>query len=146
VNRPSADKSYATRLLEGKRIFIVEDDVTNLAIASVLLKQEGAIVGFERWGVNTLNTLRLMVPIHVILLDLNLEHGVSGFDVFDRIRADPQFADIPIVAVSALDPSLAMPTARKKGFTGFISKPIDFIQFAAQIATIVRGEQVWHSV
>lgn len=133
-------------LLQGKRIFIVEDDITNLAIASVLLKQHGAEVGFERWGSNTMNLLKLMSPVDIILLDLNLQHGVSGLDVFTTIRKDDAFAKVPIVAVSALDPSLAIPQAKQKGFSGFISKPIEFNLFAEQIATVINGGEVWYAV
>jgi len=139
----SNNKAHQARLLSGKRVFIVEDDITNLAVISTLLKHEEALVGFARWSSNTLGSLKLMSPIDVILLDLNLDHGTSGFDVFDHIRADPQFVNVPIVAVSALDPSLAMTEARKKGFAGFISKPVDFSRFADQIASILKGEQVW---
>jgi two-component system, sensor histidine kinase and response regulator len=131
------------RLLSGKRVFIVEDDITNIAVISALLKQEQAQVGFARWSANTMVSLNLMAPIDAILLDLNLDRGTSGFDVFDRIKANPQFTNIPIVAVSAIDPALAMAEARKKGFAGFISKPVDFSLFAKQIASIIDGIQVW---
>ena len=131
------------RLLSNKRVFVVEDDITNIAVISTLLKQEEALVGFARWSSNTIGSMTLMAPIDVILLDLNLDHGTSGFDVFDRIRADKQFAKVPIVAVSALDPALAMSEARQKGFAGFISKPVDFSLFASQVASIAKGEQVW---
>ncbi|MBN1428108.1 MAG: response regulator [Anaerolineae bacterium] len=134
------------RLLSGKRIFVVEDDVTNLAIISTLLKQEEALVGFARWSSNTIGSMTLMAPIDAILLDLNLDHGSSGFDIFDKIRANKQFDKVPIVAVSALDPALAMSEARKKGFSGFISKPVDFSCFAEQIAAVANGEQVWFAV
>lgn len=142
----SESKKKSTRLLEGKRIFIVEDDVTNLAIASVLLKQHGAEVGFERWGANTMTLLKLMSPVDIILLDLNLQHGVSGLDVYDTIRKDEAFAKVPIVAVSALDPSLAIPQTKKKGFSGFISKPVEFNLFAEQVAKVIDGGEVWYAV
>jgi len=47
------------------------------------------------------------------------------------------------VAVSAMDPSVAIPQARQKGFSGFIAKPIDNRLFPQQIAQIIEGEQVW---
>jgi CheY-like chemotaxis protein len=146
LEKPSGSKKSSARLLEGKRVFIVEDDVTNLAIASVLLKQHGAEVGFERWGANTMNLLRLMAPVDIILLDLNLQHGVSGLDVYATIRQDEAFANVPIVAVSALDPSLAIPQTKKKGFSGFISKPVEFNLFAEQIAKVIDGGEVWYAV
>lgn len=146
LEKPSESKKKPSLLLEGKRIFIVEDDVTNLAIASVLLKQHGGEVGFERWGANTMSLLKLMAPVDIILLDLNLQHGVSGLDVYDTIRKDEAFAKVPIVAVSALDPSLAIPQTKKKGFSGFISKPVEFNLFAEQVAKVIDGGEVWYAV
>jgi CheY-like chemotaxis protein len=139
----SANPNNHTRLLSGKRVFVVEDDITNIAVISTLLKKEEALVGFARWSANTIGSLKLMSPIDAILLDLNLDRGVSGFEIFDRIRANAEFSTIPIVAVSAIDPTLAMTEARKRGFAGFISKPVDFSLFASQIASIIEGKQVW---
>jgi CheY-like chemotaxis protein len=79
----------------------------------------------------------------LIILDLMLKDGVSGFDVFQRIREMPQYAQIPIVAVSASDSAVALPRARALGFSGYISKPIDEALFPKQIAQIIAGEQVW---
>jgi CheY-like chemotaxis protein len=129
-------------LLKGKRIFILEDNAGNLAIATVYLESQGAIVKFERRGVNTAQLIMNHLPIDLILTDLMLPKNASGFDVIDQIRQVPELAKIPVVAVSAADPDVAMPIARKKGFAGFISKPITprIIQY---VADALSGKQVW---
>jgi CheY-like chemotaxis protein len=146
MNLQNANGRDPTKPLKNRRIFLVEDDVSNLAIALALLQKAGATVGFSHWGGSTMSKLLLMAPLDIILLDLNLEHGVSGYDVFDNIRQEPQFADVPVIAVSAMDPSIAMPEVRKRGFSGFISKPIEFTLFAEQIATVIEGNEVWYAV
>ena len=78
-------------------------------------------------------------------LDLMLKDNVSGFDLYDEIRSLPKYADVPIVAVSAIDPSIAIPKTRAKGFSGFIAKPIDSHLFAKQIAALLEGEQIWYA-
>src|SRR4051812_44326036 len=112
--------------LNNKRIFIVEDNANNRAVMQTILEQHGARVAFERWGRNTAEELKRFAPVDIVLLDLMYPNQVTGFDVFDRIREEPQFAFVPIVAVSAMDASVAVPKTRAKGFAGFISKPIDF--------------------
>jgi CheY-like chemotaxis protein len=129
--------------LQNKRIFIVEDNLANRAIEQMILERHGAKTAIERYGTDTIEKLKAFAPIDVIVMDLMLPEGVSGFDVADSIRQMPQFSHIPIVAVSASDPAEAMPKARKKGFSGFISKPIDFDTFPKQIARIINGEQIW---
>jgi two-component system, sensor histidine kinase and response regulator len=132
-------------ILRGKRIFITEDNLTNRSVMQLLLEHEGAIIGFERFGRETCERLRAFAPVDIILLDLMFPDNISGYDVFDRIRAFPEFAAIPIIAVSATEPSVGVYTTQAKGFSGFISKPIDRRLFAQQIATVLDGEEVWYA-
>jgi two-component system cell cycle response regulator DivK len=132
--------------LKGKRIFYVEDDVGTKAIAQLILEQAGVQFAFERWGnENTIAKLRAFMPVDLIMLDLMLAHKVSGYDVFDAIRREPEFGHIPIVAVSAADPSVEIPKTRSKGFAGFIGKPISLRLFPQQIAELIDGGQVWYA-
>jgi CheY-like chemotaxis protein len=129
--------------LKDKRIFIIEDNLQNRAIAETLLHQQSAVTAFDRWGVDTIHKLELFAPVDIILLDLMFPRGVTGYDVFQQIRNHEQFAHVPIVAVSASDPNEAIPQTRDMGFAGFIAKPIDFVKFTQQIATILAGQEVW---
>ncbi len=132
--------------LKGKRIFYVEDDVGNKAVAQLILEMAGVLFAFERWGTeNTIAKLRAFMPVDLIMLDLMLAHQVSGYDVFEAIRREPEFGHIPIVAVSAADPSVEIPKARDKGFAGFIGKPISLRLFPRQIAELINGGQVWYA-
>jgi two-component system chemotaxis sensor kinase CheA len=131
-------------LLENKQVFIIEDNLQNRIIYQIALTNEGAHVSFEPWGNRALLQLRVLREVDVIILDLMLAGGISGFDVFDQIHADPEFKHIPIVAVSASDPAHSLPKAQQKGFSGFIAKPINGGLFPGQIASILNGEEVWY--
>ena len=130
-------------LLDGKRIFVVEDDSSNLAIIRTILLRQGASVPFDAWGKGAIETMRRSLPIDVILLDLALPRGVSGYDVYDEIRSIPELEKVPVVLVTAADPSTEMNRARDKGMSGFISKPIKYGSFAQSIAAVLAGEPVW---
>ena len=131
--------------LEDKRIFMVEDNQGNAAIIQMLLEQSNARVFRGRWGgTETLDLLEKYSPIDVILMDLMLPNGVTGFDVFHMIREQPEMVDIPIIAVSASDPSSVLPKVRATGFAGFIAKPVDFTHFADQILAVLNGTDRWH--
>lgn len=133
-------------LLKDKQIFIVEDNLQNRVIFQMALVRHGASVEFERWGRYVLSRMQSSSQdFNLIILDLMLADGVSGFDIFDTIRSIPKYATIPIVAVSAMDPAIAIPKVRLKGFSGFIAKPIDSYLFPKQLASIMDGEQVWHA-
>lgn len=129
--------------LRNKRVFLVEDNLANRAIMQILLEQNGARTSFERWGKDTVSKLRKFMPVDIILLDLMFPDGVTGYDVFDEIRAHPEFDHIPIVAVSASDPGSAIPKTKRKGFSGFITKPVDYDRFPDHIVSIMNNEPIW---
>lgn len=134
----------AETLLKGKRIFIVEDDAGNLAIASTYLQLAGAITKVDRFGITTVEAIQRVLPIDLILMDLSLPNGISGFDIVKQIREVPCLAQIPVVAVSAGDPDSAIPRAMQLGFSGFIAKPIG-PRFSQFIASVCAGKPVWQA-
>lgn len=135
----------AASALRDKHIFIIEDNTENRLIFQLIFMKHEAQTGFDRWGTEALVRMRNVTQIDVIILDLMLSDGASGFDIFKQIRSVPRFADTPIVAVSAMEPAIAIPKAQKLGFNGFISKPIDKALFPMQIASIIEGEEVWYT-
>ncbi len=131
-------------LLKGKRIFIVEDNPQNRVVFQMALIMPGARVDFERWGKDSLQMLKGIGSVDLIILDLMLYNGVSGYDIFDQIRAVERFQSIPVIAVSASDPSTALPETQRRGFSGFIAKPIDMELFSEQVAKVLAGEKIWY--
>ena len=132
-------------VLEGKRILIVEDDVTNMAVYQATLKRSGAVVLQDNRNSDTINMLRQFLPIDIILLDLMLRHSINGYDIFDGIKRDPELAHIPVLAVSAADPGIEMPKAKERGFAGFIGKPLNPFEFPQQVAACIAGRGIWHA-
>lgn len=130
--------------LRGKRVFYVEDDLKNLTLTQAILEVAGATFTSERWLKNTtLAKLRAAQPLDIILLDLMYPNGVTGYQIFELIRADAAFNHVPIVAVSASDPAVEIPRLRQVGFNGFIAKPITLHTFPKQVAAAIAGEAVW---
>lgn len=131
--------------LSSRRIFVVEDDVTNMAVIVMLLRQSGAMVTQDPWNANTVDLIMSHQPIDAILLDLMLRNGISGYDIFTQLRKHEALAEIPVIAVSASDPAIEIPRVKELGFAGFIGKPIAMNRFAAQIAACISGQPVWET-
>lgn len=132
-------------MLTNRRIFIVEDNLENRMVVQMILMSQGVQSEFDRWGNHTIKKLKDFMPVDVILLDLMFPMGVTGYQVFDQIRRYEEFDHIPIVAVSAANPSEAIPKCRQKGFAGFIPKPIDDELFPEQLAGIIEGKALWQA-
>jgi CheY-like chemotaxis protein len=130
-------------LLINKNIFIVEDNSVNRVIYQIALGKNGANLFFDQWGREAVDKLVQMKKIDLIILDLMLPNGESGFNVYEKIRAVPNYDKVPIIAVSAAESATAMSQAQKLGFSGFIAKPIDYQLFPKQIVQIIAGESIW---
>lgn len=133
-----------SEFLKGKRVLVVEDNPMNRAVFTIFFASHEMNVVFDYFGKDTPNRLAgLQHKVDFIILDLMLPAAVSGFDVYDEIRAVPDYANIPILIVSAADPSTAIPRAQALGVNGFISKPINDELFPSQLEAILRGENIW---
>ena len=132
-------------MTDGKRIFLVEDNPANSAVARTILERFGHITFFDRWGDTSLERFKHSLPIDLVLMDLMLPDGVSGYVIFDLIRGIPGCEKIPIVLVTAADAAREMNNARNRGFNGFIAKPIKIHTFPQYVGEILAGKQVWVS-
>lgn len=130
-------------MLKGTRIFIVEDNVRNMAIYSVLLRKMGAEVFQDHWQHNTIESMCRVLPLDIILLDLMLKQNISGYDIFSEISRHDILSKVPVVAVSAADASIEIPKAKEMGFSGYIAKPIQAFHFPGLIKQVLAGENIW---
>jgi DNA-binding response OmpR family regulator len=73
-------------------------------------------------GALVLETVR-QVHADLLILDIMMP-GLSGFEVFDRVREDPDIRNMPVLFVSAATPQFEQEFAQR-GITDVISKPFD---------------------
>lgn len=110
-------------VLEGKKVLIVDDDIRNIfAMTSVLERFKMHVVSAE--GKDAIETLNNTKDIDVVLMDIMLP-TMDGYETMRAIRKNPEFAELPIIAVTAK----AMKGDREKclaaGASDYISKPVD---------------------
>lgn len=115
-----------------KKILIVEDNDTNLYLATYLLEQNGHQVVGARNGFEGIATAIAEQP-DLILMDMQLPE-MDGYEATQQIKATPEISHIPIVAVT----SYAMLGDREKvlaaGCAGYIEKPIVPETFVSEVA------------
>jgi CheY-like chemotaxis protein len=87
----------------------------------------------------------------VILLDINLP-GISGFEALDILRADPETAHIPVVALSANAMPRDVEKGLRAGFFHYLTKPIklnellDTVRLAIAARRDPNPENIEHSL
>src|ERR1700742_2345462 len=79
-------------------VLFVENDAVALTMYQKRLQREGFHVEIAEDGIAALRVLSEMTP-DVVVLDLMLPK-FSGRDVFDYMRADPQFKQVPVIIFS----------------------------------------------
>ncbi|MGE5236789.1 MAG: response regulator [Acidobacteriota bacterium] len=119
----------------GLTVLAVDDDPVALDLISRSLAKEGIAVVTALGGEEGLRLARELRPA-VITLDL-LMADMNGWSVLDRVKSDPELADIPVIVLTILD---AERKAFALGASDFIAKPIDRTRLAAVIARHQRHD------
>jgi CheY-like chemotaxis protein len=83
------------------KVLAIDDDPVAIKLIETVLGEEGFTVVAALSGADGVRAARTERP-GLIILDL-LMPGVDGFEVVDRLRADPSTAEIPIVILTAKD-------------------------------------------
>jgi CheY-like chemotaxis protein len=76
----------------------------------------------------------------LVLLDI-LMPGGSGLEVIERLRADPELADTPVVVVSAFASESDRLAAHDAGANGFIGKPFDPEELGALVEELLASRR-----
>ena len=120
----------------GSLVLIVDDEYIGRETLQSVLEGEGYELEMAENGFQAIEMARKLLP-DVILLDVMMP-GMTGFEVCQRIRSDPQIAEIPIIILTALDDRESLLNALKAGADDFISKPFDRYELRARLLGITR--------
>lgn len=119
-------------------ILLVEDNERNRKLVRTILEFRGHEVIECEDGAPSLELARAHRPA-LVLMDIQLP-TMDGITALGRLRADPDTARIPVVAVTAS----VTPGEREKvvaaGFNGYVAKPIDVGTFGDMVDRHVAGK------
>lgn len=125
------------------RAIAVEDDEGSALLLQAILRRSGMDINTHPTGERFLEFLHsLPTPPNLILLDINLPRK-SGIDIIHELRSDPVFAEVLVIAISAVDPITYVPILKEAGFNSFLRKPVSREHLPKQIQRIIEGEAIW---
>ncbi len=116
---------------EKGNILLVDDQPQNLKLLSDLLEEQGYEVQQAINGVVALSAIALSIP-DLILLDIHMPE-LDGYTVCQRLKANPQTQDIPVIFVSALDEAWDKVKAFSVGGSDYITKPFKVVEVLARV-------------
>ncbi|MGF0536401.1 PleD family two-component system response regulator [Agrobacterium sp. ES01] len=118
------------------RILVVDDIPANVKLLEVRLIAEYFDVLTADNGPRALEICS-QTQVDVILLDIMMPE-MDGFEVCERLKADPRTAHIPVVMVTALDQPSDRVRGLKAGADDFLTKPVNDLQLISRVKSLVR--------
>jgi len=117
------------------QVILVDDEPDSLNLIAEMLALRGAEVYRAAGGAEALALLK-GVALTVIVVDLSMPRP-DGWDVLAAIRANPQLAGVPVVAITAFYSDRVEDEAHRAGFDGFCPKPIKSDEFMRLLQNLI---------
>lgn len=105
------------------RIIYAEDDELVGELVQATLIDAGHAVGVVGNGRDALEVVQQRRP-DLLILDISMP-GMTGTQVLDQIRLDPQLYDLPVLMLTARRSQTEEDIALKAGATEYLRKPFD---------------------
>lgn len=121
------------------KILYIEDNPLNMRLVRKLLRSFGYTMIEAIDGASGLKMVRQEQP-DLILVDVNLP-DIDGLEITARLKADPDFAHIPIVALTANAMHGDREHCLNAGCDGYIAKPITRQELHNTIAHLLSSAQ-----
>ncbi|MDB5351480.1 MAG: diguanylate cyclase [Planctomycetota bacterium] len=122
------------RVLAGKKVLIVDDDIRNIFALTSILDWRNMVIVSAETGRGAIEILQAQPDVDVVLMDIMMPE-MDGIDTMRAIRKFPKFSSLPIIAVTAK----AMKGDREKcieaGAWDYLSKPVD----TEQLLSVLRA-------
>ena len=105
------------------KVLIVDDVISNVLLLKVLLTNEKFKIVTAGNGTQALEQVKKENP-DLVLLDVMMP-DISGFEVAQQMKADPEMSEIPIIFLTALNSTADIVKGFQVGGNDFISKPFN---------------------
>jgi PAS domain S-box-containing protein len=125
--------------IQGARILLVEDNALNQLVAINLLKRVGCLIEVAQHGQEALEWLA-RATFDCVLMDLQMP-VMDGYEATTRIRANPDWAGLPVLALTASVMPEDRARALKAGVDTLIAKPVRATEFYAALLRYLAGRR-----
>jgi len=130
--RELLDLHQSDKVLAGKKVLIVDDDMRNIfALTSVLEEHQMTIVSADN-GRDAIRLLKSERDIDIVLMDIMMPE-MDGMETMHEIRKIPELRNLPIVAVTAKAMKGDRERCIEAGAWDYLSKPVDSQQMLATL-------------
>ena len=122
------------------RVLVIEDNVSNMKLATFLLESAGHTVLAATDAEAGLATARAERP-DLVLMDIQLP-GMDGLQATALLKADAETRSIPVIALTALAMKGDAERIQSAGCDGYIGKPMAYKDFLTTVERFVPAAAV----
>ncbi|MER5280697.1 HAMP domain-containing protein [Streptomyces sp. NPDC002809] len=123
----------------GEKVLIVDDDIRNVFALTSVLEQHGLSVLYAENGREGIEVLEQHDDVTVVLMDIMMPE-MDGYATTSAIRRMPQFAGLPIIALTAKAMKGDREKAIESGASDYVTKPVDPDHLLSVMEQWMRGE------
>jgi CheY-like chemotaxis protein len=124
---------------DGEKVLIVDDDIRNVFALTSVLEQHGLSVLYAENGREGIEVLEQHDDVTVVLMDIMMPE-MDGYATTTAIRRMPQFAGLPIIALTAKAMTGDREKAIDSGASDYVTKPVDPDHLLSVMEQWMRGE------
>ena len=122
------------------KILIADDNVANVELLDAYLSDYNYVIETAADGAETLAKVTSFSP-DLILLDIMMPK-LSGFEVCEKIKTDPQTKGIMILMVTALSELGDIERAVQAGCDDYLSKPVNKFELTKRVENMLKLRSV----
>jgi DNA-binding response OmpR family regulator len=122
------------------RILVVDDDPHAVEILTRMLEREGYECLSAEGGDAALKILR-DTPVDVLLLDVMMPE-MDGLQVCERLQADEDLRQVPVMLLTARDDYPTRERGMKLGVSEFLTKPVNKRELFARIEAQLHAREI----
>lgn len=122
-----------------EKVLIVDDDIRNVFALTSVLEQHGLSVLYAENGREGIEVLEQHDDVTLVLMDIMMPE-MDGYATTTAIRRMPQFAGLPIIALTAKAMKGDREKAIESGASDYVTKPVDPDHLLTVMEQWMRGE------
>ncbi|MFW6692048.1 HAMP domain-containing protein [Streptomyces sp. MAR4 CNX-425] len=123
----------------GEKVLIVDDDIRNVFALTSVLEQHGLAVLYAENGREGIEVLEQHEDVAVVLMDIMMPE-MDGYATTAAIRRMPQFAGLPIIALTAKAMKGDKEKSIEAGASDYVTKPVDTDRLLTVMSEWMSGE------
>lgn len=123
--------------MQGKKVLIIDDSLTNLTIISDILNDSGIVTITETDGTKIEKILEQHKDISLLLLDIIMPK-IDGYEICKNLKKDIRFKDIPVILLTGLESNENKIKGFESGAIDYITKPFNKKEILARVNTHIE--------